>query len=70
VSQSDDFQILRMSHFNGEEGGSRRGGGREGSVRVGKTILSVEAWVIMSNTKEKAEEFQVYRFRIKRHKTL
>jgi hypothetical protein len=56
-----------MSHFNGE--GSRRGG-REGSVRVGKTILSVEAWVITSNTREKAEGIQVYGFRIKRHKTL
>ncbi len=66
MSQSDDFQILRMSHFNGEEGGAGEGG-REGSVRVGKTILYLEAWVIMSNTKEKAE---VYRFRIKRHKTL
>ncbi len=70
MSQSDDFQILRMSHFNGEEEGSRRGGGERAVSEVGKTILSVEAWVIMSNTKEKAEEFQVYRFCIKRHKTL
>jgi hypothetical protein len=47
-----------------ERRGSRRGGGERAVSKVGKTILSVEAWVIMSNTKEKAEEFQVYRFRM------
>jgi hypothetical protein len=55
-----------MSHFNGEEGEQERGGERE----VGETILSVEAWVIMSNTKEKAEVFPIYRFPIKRNKKL
>jgi hypothetical protein len=52
----------------------RRGGAGEGGERavseVGETILSVEAWVIMSNTKEKAEGISGLSISYKRHKKI